>query len=182
MKFVHMVPVCQNKENVFKSLKKSIFPVQKIYLVLWDNDLQDEINGIEKTLKLVFRVDIIDVCQLDIGDMVNELLQVINHEICSGNMVFLNSTDSPEILNFAFSVSAQISRCKLYTGISTKNRQVIDEVIEIPVEPLRPLEEDKLKIIRILHQEGGELESLDKLIDLFLFELENMKEIDRIRA
>lgn len=168
MKFVHIVSICQNKDDILESLKESIFPVQKVYLVLCDNDLQDETKDIEKTLKLVFGVDIIDVCQLDIGDIVNELLKVINNEISSGNRVFLNSTGSPEILNFAFSVSAHLSGCKLYTGIPAEDKQGIDGVMNVPVESYKSTVDDRLKIIKILHQEGDELESLDRLIRLVL--------------
>lgn len=180
VKFVHIVSICKNKDNILESLKESVFPVQKVYLVQFDNsDIELEVKDMEKILRSVFEVDIIDVCHLEIGDMVNELLRVINYELGCGNMVFLNSTDSPEILNFVFYVCAHIAGCKLYTGIPTKEREGI-EVLDISVEPCRSIDHDKLTIIKILHQEGDELDSLDKLIHLF--EVERNKGPDKIKA
>lgn len=134
MTFVHMVSMCQNKDKILESLKKSASPVQKVYLILCDNESREEIKDVEKTLRLLLEVNVIDVRQLDIDDIINELLKAINNEIGYGNMVFLNSTDSPEILDFAFHVSAQISGCTLYTGIPTTDGQGIDELLNIPVE------------------------------------------------
>ncbi|MFO7968338.1 MAG: DUF6293 family protein [Archaeoglobaceae archaeon] len=177
MKFVHVLPTCQNNDKILESIKKSVFPVQKVHLVICDDDL-GEFKDMETTLRSVFEVETIDVRLLDIDAMVNKILRAINTEIDCGNMVFLNTTDSPEILNFAFHVSAQISGCKLYTGVPTKDKGV--EVLDIPVKPRRLVEDDKLKIIKILHQAGDELESLDKLIHLF--EVENMKGLSELRA
>lgn len=154
MKFVHIVSASQNKDNVLESLKQSIFPVQKVYLVLCGNDLEVEAKDMEKTLKLVFEVDTIDVCQLDVGEIINELLKVINNEMDYGNMVLLNSTGSPEILDFTFHISAQTSGCKLYIGIPIEDGQGISEVLDIPVEPPKLIGDVELKIIKILHQEG----------------------------
>lgn len=133
MTFVHMVSMCQNKDKILKSFKKCASPAQKVYLILYDNEPRDKIKDVEKTLRLLLEVNIIDVRQLDIDGIINELLKVINKEISYGNMVFLNSTESPEILDYAFHVSAQISGCTLYTGVSTTDGQGIDEVLNIPV-------------------------------------------------
>lgn len=180
MKVVHIAAVCQNKSKVLESLKKNGHPVQRVYLVLWDKFAgEKEVEDLRKNLRAVAEVERIDVCDLEVDAMVDELLKIVNKELDNGNEVLLNSTESPEILHFVFYTTAHLSSCKLYTGIPTEDRQGIGEVLKVPVVPCKPLDDDKLKIIKILHREGDELESLDKLIHLFEME-SNTKGLQRI--
>ncbi len=169
MKSVHIATIGPDKYTIIDSLKKSGYPVQKVYLVSCDKISQknpfEDIEDIENALRAVAETDIIDVSHMEVDDMVDELLKTVDKELEKGNKVFLNSTDASEVLHLALYTTARITKCKLYAGVSKGGR--VYEVMEIPLIPYNSIERDKLRIIKIIHNEGDELESMDKLIHLF---------------
>ncbi|MFW6185911.1 MAG: DUF6293 family protein [Halobacteriota archaeon] len=182
MRSIHVATICPNKDVILDSLKKSGYPVQKVYLVSCDQKSQkNRFEDIENALRAVAETEIIDVSHMEVDNMVEELLKTVDEELENGNRVFLNSTDAPEVLHLALYTTARITGCKLYAGVS-KGGGRVDEVMEIPLIPYNSIERDKLRIIKIIHQEGDELESLDKLIHLFEVESGEIAESNAVSS
>jgi len=172
-KVIHVIPVGFKKDMLLESIRQSKHPIQKAYLVV-GKDREEEIyrisEEIEKTLKVLVEVEIIHVDKLDVYTAVSEILRVIKKELTEGNKVFVNVTDSPRTLCLACVISAQLSGCRLYTAIpmyENGNEVGIAEVIEIPIPKPKRISSDKMKLVKLVYENGGVIESINKLIDLF---------------
>jgi len=184
-KVVHIMPVGPEKDILLESIKKSGHPIQKVYLVLGkDKNLSGEKEAykaateIEKTLNVLIEVEKIYVDKLDIYSAVLEMLKVIKKEISEGNDVLINSTGSTKTMCIACYVASQLSGSKLYMVIPKfKGDKVvgIDRVVEILIPPLKRIGEDKIVIIKTIDEEGGEVESINKLIELLEGKTEDQK-------
>jgi len=127
---VHVMPVGVNKERLLESIRKSGYPIQKVYLVLGkDIDMDFEAvktsaAEIEKTLKVLVEVDKINVDKMDVYTAALDMLKVIKVEMDEGSDVLINVTDASRTLCLASYVAAQLSGSKLYMAIwNRENRR-----------------------------------------------------------
>lgn len=184
-KVVHIMPVGPEKEILLESIKKSGHPIQKVYLVLGkDKNLAEEKEAykaateIEKTLNVLIEVEKIYVDKLDVYSAVLDMLKVIKQELSEGNDVLINSTGSTKTMCIACYIASQLSGSKLYMVIPKfkGDKEVeIDRVAEILIPPLKRVGEDKIVIIKTIDEEGGEVESINKLIELLEGKTEDQK-------
>lgn len=175
-KVVHIMPVGLKKERLLESIRRSGHPIQKVYLVLGkDKKLSGEENvhktaeEIEKTLNVLVEVEKIYVDKLDVYSAALEMLKVIKKEITEGNEVLINASDSIRTLCISCYVAAQLSGSRLYIALPKyeNGEEVgIDKVVEIPIPPLKKISDDKLVIVKTLQEQGGEVESINRLIEL----------------
>jgi|Deesub1362A_J573_1020465.scaffolds.fasta_scaffold01978_14 DNA-binding transcriptional ArsR family regulator len=153
-KTVHILTL-GSKERVLKSLRKSSHPVNKVYLVLESKKANSTADQIEKELKTLIEVEKIQVDSSDVYSAVLSLANAVREELNEGNEVVLNLTGNSVKLAIVYFIVAQLSGSKLYISDS-----------EIPVPKLRKIGNEKLEVLWKLRDEGGEVFSVSKLIDL----------------
>lgn len=175
-KVVHIIPIGVNVERLLDSIKESGYPIQKVYLVLGkDKELSGEkeiyanADEIEKTLKVLIEVERVYIDKLDVYSSALEILKVIKKELSEGNDVLINATDAPRTTVISCYIAAQLSESRLYIALPRyeNGKEVgIDRIVEIPIPPLKKISNDKVDIIKLIRDNGGEVESINKLIDL----------------
>ncbi len=190
-KVVHVMPVGVNKERLLESIRKSGYPIQKVYLVLGkDIDLDEKaVNSaaaeIEKTLNVLVEVGKIEVEKMDVYAAALDMLKIIKKEIDEGSEVLINATDASRTLCLASYVAAQLSNSKLYMAIPKveDGKEVgIEKIVEIAIPPLKRISDDKILIIKTIQEQGGEVESINKLIELLEGKTEDQKRYMAQRA
>ena len=188
---VHVMPVGVNKERLLESIRRSGYPIQKVYLVLGkDVDVDFEAvkasaAEIEKTLNVLVEVDKIDVDKIDVYTAALDMLKVIKKEIDEGSDVLINATDASRTLCLASYVAAQLSGSKLYMAIpkiEDGNEVGIERIEEIAIPPLKRISDDKILIIKTIQEQGGEVESINKLIELLEGKTDDQKRYMAQRA
>lgn len=190
-KVIHIMPVGLRKERLLESIRKSGYPIQKVYLVLEKNkgpsreDIYRAAEEIEKTLNVLVEVEKIYVDMLDVYAAALEMLGVIKKELTEGNEVLINASDSTRTLCIACYVAAQLSGSKLYMAMPRyeDGKEVgIDRVVEIPIPSLKKISDDRLVIVKTIEEQGGEVESINKLIELLEGKTEDQKRYMAQRA
>jgi DNA-binding transcriptional ArsR family regulator len=185
------MPVGLRKERLLESIRKSGYPIQKVYLVLEKNkgpsreDIYRAAEEIEKTLNVLVEVEKIYVDMLDVYAAALEMLGVIKKELTEGNEVLINASDSTRTLCIACYVAAQLSGSKLYMAMPRyeDGKEVgIDRVVEIPIPSLKKISDDRLVIVKTIEEQGGEVESINKLIELLEGKTEDQKRYMAQRA
>ena len=182
-KTVHVMPVGLNRDILLESTKLSGKPIQKVYLVLGKVDDEQVIKNaeeIEKTLSVLVEVNKIEVDKSDIYATALDILKVIKDELKEGNEVLINASDTTRELCIACYISAQLSGSKLYMAVTSNGK--VEGIIEVPVPPLKKISDDKLTIIKTLEEQGGEVESINKLIELLEGKTEDQKKYMAQRA
>ncbi len=188
---VHVMPIGVNKERLLESIRKSGYPIQKVYLVLGkDIDVDFEAvktsaAEIEKTLNVLVEVDKINVDKIDVYTAALDMLKVIKKELDEGSEVLINATDASRTLCLASYVAAQLSGSKLYMAIPKieDGKEVgIERIEEIAIPPLKRVSDDKLLIIKTIQEQGGEVESINKLIELLEGKTDDQKRYMAQRA
>ena len=191
-KVVHVIPIGFRKERVIESIKICGYPIHKAYLVL-GKDLSPDVEKkilevaeeVEKTLKALIDVERIHVNELDVYGSAIEILKVIKKEMKEDNEVLINASDASRTICIACYIAAQISGSKMYIAIPKyeDGKEVgIERVVEIPIPPLKRIGEDKIMIIKTIVKSGGEVESINKLIELLEGRLEDQKKYMAQRA
>lgn len=182
-KVVHVLPVGLNKDVLLESTKLSGKPIQKVYLVLGKDDREDVYKNaeeIEKTLSVLVEVNKILVNKTEIYATALDILRVIKEELKNGNEVLINASDTTRELCIACYIAAQLSGSKLYMAVTSDGK--IDRVIDILIPPLKKISDDKLTIIKTIDEQGGEVESINKLIELLEGKTEDQKKYMAQRA
>ncbi len=182
-KVVHVLPVGLNKDVLLESTKLSGKPIQKVYLVLGKDDREDVYKNaeeIEKTLSVLVEVNKILVNKTEIYATALDILRVIKEELKNGNEVLINASDTTRELCIACYIAAQLSGSKLYMAVTSDGK--IERVIDILIPPLKKISDDKLTIIKTIDEQGGEVESINKLIELLEGKTEDQKKYMAQRA
>ena len=184
-KVVYIMPVNPEKEILLESIKKIDHPIQKVYLLLGkdDNESQKAAEEIEKTLNVQIEVEKTYIDENDVYSAVLEILKIVKREISEGNEVIVNATGSTKTVCIACYIASQLSRSKFYMMMQkVENGKVVNEIVELLIPPLKKIGEDKVTIIKIISEEGGEVESINKLIELLEGKTKDQKEYMAQRA
>ncbi len=168
MAVVHVVFVGGDAEKVMESIKASGYPIHKAYLVYY-TDVKSVAEKLKDVLKVLIDVEMIEVNQYEVFESMLKVLEAIREDLKAGNDVYINITEAPKTLTISAYIAAQVSGSKLYTAMPKyeEGKEVgIERVIEIPVPPMKKVSEDKLEILKVIEANGGEVESINKLIEL----------------
>jgi len=114
-------------------------------------------------------VELVEVDQYDVFGSMLKILEAIKDDLKAGNEIYINITEAPKTLTISAYVAAQISESKLYTAMPKyeAGKEVgIEKVIEVPVPPMKKISDDKLEILKAIDENGGEVESINKLIEI----------------
>ncbi|RLI81158.1 hypothetical protein DRP07_07925, partial [Archaeoglobales archaeon] len=169
-KVVHIIPIGVNVERLLDSIKGSGYPIQKVYIVLGkdktlsgEKEIYAKADEIERTLKVLIEVERVYVDKLNVYSSALEILKVIKKELSEGNEVLINATDAPRTTVISCYIAAQLSESRLYIALPKyeKGKEIgIDRIIEIPIPPLKKISNDKVDIIKLIRDNGGEVESI----------------------
>lgn len=180
---VHVLPVGLNKDVLLESTKVSGRPIQKVYLILGKDDVEEVYKNaeeIEKTLSVLVEVNKIYVDKKDVYGTALEMLKIIKDELKDGNEVLINASDTTRELCIASFIAAQLSGSKLYMAVTSDGK--IEKVMDIKIPPVKKISDDKLTIIKTIDEQGGEVESINKLIELLEGKTEDQKKYMAQRA
>ncbi len=172
MKTVHIIPVDKRCDVVLESVKECGKPIQKAYLVFCDD--KSCIKDVKNALKNFIEVEEVRV-EREVYSALMEILKVIKREVGEGNSVYLNLSDAPRELCIAGVMSAQIANAGVYMAVS-------NDVIELKVPPIKTIGEDKANLIRVIEENGGEVESINRLIELTEGKIEDHRKYMAQRA
>ncbi len=180
---VHVLPVGTNKDVLLESTKLCGKPIQKVYLILGKDDgkeIYENADEIEKTLSVLVEVKRVTVDKRDIYGTALEMLKVIKEELKDGNEVLINASDTTREMCISCYIAAQLSGSKLYLAITSNGK--IEKVVDVLIPPLKKISDDKLTIIKTIAEQGGEVESINKLIELLEGKTEDQKKYMAQRA
>ena len=177
-RFVHVMPVGMDSDRIVQTIKASGHPVHKVYLVLDKSDVDAEKTAgkVEDMLKPLIDIARVYVDKKSIYDTVTDILRVIRKEVDENNKVIINSSDADRYLTVACYIAAHISGSRFYISL---NRSKLQEVL---VPPLKKINDEKVSIIKAIHDEGGEVDSINRLIDVLEGKVEDQKKYMAQRA
>ena len=172
MMYVHIVPVGENWKIILDSMKMYEKPVQKVYFILSEENenAHRSIESLENALEDSIKIEKVYVNGKDLYSTALRILEIIVQEKRAGNCVYVNLSDvTTKELCLACLLSAQISKSKVYMAISP------NKIVDIPLPPLKPIGDDKIRILKTIHENGGEVESIDQLIELMCGTIDDEK-------
>ncbi len=191
-KVVHIMPVGLNKDRLLESIRRSGYPIQKVYLVLGkdkslsgEEDIHKAADEVEKTLNVLVEVEKVYVDKLDVYAAALGMLEVIKRELDENNEILINASDSPRTLCIACYIAAQLSGGKLYIAMPRYRggeEAGIEKIVEIPIPPLKRISDDKIVIVKTIQEQGGEVGSINRLIELLEGKTEDQKRYMAQRA
>ncbi len=160
-RFVHVMPIGTESEKIIENIKTSGSPIHKAYLVLDRSDKRSEkvASEVEEILKPLVDLERVYVNKRDVYGTVISILKVVRREVDEGNTVVINSCDADRHMVIACYIAAHISGSKFYMSVNGTSQ-------EIPVPPLKRINDEKVSIIKAIDDEGGEVDSINKLIDV----------------
>ncbi|RLI86794.1 MAG: hypothetical protein DRP01_03435 [Archaeoglobales archaeon] len=171
MKTIHIVPLGDRCDMILESIRMSGKPIQKAYLIVCDDACLDEIVN---ALKNFIEVEVVRV-EREIYDASIKILEIIRREMDEGNDVLINLSDASRDLCIACIISAQISGVGIYMESNGK-------IIDLKVPSVKGVGEDKVALIKALEKKGGEVESINKLIEIVEGKIEDQRRYMAQRA
>jgi len=163
VKCVHIVPVGKQKEVVLESIKMYGKPIQKAYFILnkGDKEAYKSVEFLENALRSLIETEKVYIDEKDVYSTTLRILEIIINEKKKHCEVYVNLSDvTTKELCLACLLSAQISKSNAYMAISS------NKIVDISLPPLKPIGDDKVKIIQTIDENGGKVESIDKLVEL----------------
>ncbi len=177
MKTVHLIPLGKRCEIILDSVRMSGKPIQKSYLIV--SRESSCLEEVENALKNFIEVEVVKVGN-DVYEAAIEILKIIKKELDEGNDVYINLSDAPKELCIAGLISAQISKTKIYMAITSNGK--VNSVIDLKVPPVKSIGEDKIALIKALEENGGEVESINRLIEIMEGKTDDQKRYMAQRA
>ncbi|MCS7144108.1 MAG: winged helix-turn-helix domain-containing protein [Archaeoglobaceae archaeon] len=172
---VHVVAITSESTPILESIKSIGYPIHKAYIVYRRKDSTSAVESVNRALSSLVDSKIINFVGKNVYEMVWELLDIVKQEIEKGNSVLFNISDADRALCMAFLISAQISNSKIYLGAENGAK-----FIQTP--PLKKFNGDRIKILKVLLNEGGSVDSINKLIELVDGKIEEQKKYMAQRA
>jgi DNA-binding transcriptional ArsR family regulator len=172
---VHVVAITSESSYVLESIKSIGYPINKAYIVYRKRESLNAAESVNRALSSLVESKILDFKGKRVYQMVWELLEIVREEIEKGNSVLFNVTDADRSLCMALVIAAQISNSKIYLGSENGTR-----FLQTP--PLKKFSGDRIKILKVLVNEGGYVDSINRLIELVDGKIEEQKRYMAQRA
>ncbi len=173
--FVHVIAVDSNQNAILESIKTIGYPIHRAYLVYRRREASKIVEDLEGILKSLVETKTLKLEGRNVFEITWDLLRLIREEMEKGNTVFLNISDADKNLAVAFLLSAQISKVKVYMMLDSKAG-----FIQTP--PSKSYNQERIKILKILFEDGGSVESINRLIELLEGRTEDQKKYMAQRA
>jgi len=172
---VHVVAVASDGSSVLESIKSIGYPIHKAYVVYRNKESVGAVETVNRALSSLVESKILDFGGKKVYQIVWELLEVVRKEIEKGNTILFNVTDADRYLCMALLIAAQVSNSKIY--LSSENGA---SFLQTP--PLKKFNGDRIKILKVLVNEGGYVDSINRLIELVDGKIEEQKRYMAQRA
>jgi DNA-binding transcriptional ArsR family regulator len=164
---VHIVAIETNPNAVLESLKNSGYPVHRSYIVHRKKGAENAEN-LSKILQSLVETKILNFEGKGLYESLWSILEILRAEMDRGNLVLINLTDADKTFIMASMMAAQISGCKAYS--------LSDEgIMLIKMPPSKSFNEERIRILKVLIEEGGVVESINRLIELIDGKVEDQK-------
>ncbi len=172
---VHVVAIASDGSSVLESIKSIGYPIHKAYIVYRNKESVGAVETVNRALSSLVESKILDFGGKKVYQIVWELLEVVRKEIEKGNTILFNVTDADRYLCMALLIAAQVSNSKIY--LSSENGA---SFLQTP--PLKKFNGDRIKILKVLVNEGGYVDSINRLIELVDGKIEEQKRYMAQRA
>ncbi|MEM0022243.1 MAG: DUF6293 family protein [Archaeoglobaceae archaeon] len=173
--FVHVIAVDSNQNAVLESVKTIGYPIHRAYIVYRKKEASKIAENLEDILKSLVETKILNFEDKNVFEITWGLLRLMREEMEKGNEVLLNMSDADKNLAVAFLLSAQVSRARVYMMLDSKA-----EFVQTP--PAKTYNQERIRILKILSEEGGVVESINRLIELLEGRTEDQKKYMAQRA
>lgn len=173
--FVHMIAVDSNQNVVLESIKTIGYPIHRAYLVYRKKEALKIAKDLEDILKSLVDTKILNFEDKNVFEIMWDLLKFVREEMEKKNEVFLNISDADKSLAIAFLLSAQVSRAKVYMMFDSKA-----DFVQTP--PAKTYNQERIRILKLLAEEGGVVDSINRLIELLEGRTEDQKRYMAQRA
>ncbi|MEM0350932.1 MAG: DUF6293 family protein [Archaeoglobaceae archaeon] len=165
---VHIIVVESNPSMVLESIRNIGYPIHRSYIVYRKKEAIEIAENLTRTLKSLIDVKNISFEGKDIYESLWALLEIIRAEKEKGNTVLINITDADKMFTIPAIIASQISGSKIYMLTNGK-------AIFLQTPPLRSFNEERIKILKALLEDGGVVESINRLIELVDGKIEDQK-------
>ncbi len=172
---VHVVAMTSDAPSVLESIKSIGYPIHKAYIVYRNRESVGAVEMVNRALSSLVESKVLDFEGKKVYQIVWELLEVVRKEIEKGNTILFNVTDADRSLCMALLIAAQISNSKIYLG--SENGA---SFLQTP--PLKKFNGDRIRILKVLVNEGGYVDSINRLIELVDGKIEEQKKYMAQRA
>ncbi|MCS7130476.1 MAG: winged helix-turn-helix domain-containing protein [Archaeoglobaceae archaeon] len=172
---VHVVAIDSESNAVLESIKSIGYPIHKAYIAYRKKEALNAVENVNRALSSLVESKTLNFEGKKVYEIVWELLRIIRKEIEMENTVLFNVSDSDRSLCLALTIAAQISNSKIYIGSENGAR-----FLQTP--PLKKFNGDRIRILKVLVDEGGSVDSINKLIELVDGKIEEQKKYMAQRA
>ncbi|MFN3384093.1 MAG: DUF6293 family protein [Archaeoglobaceae archaeon] len=173
--FVHVIAVDSNQSAILESIKTIGYPIHRAYLVYRRREALKIVEDLQGILKSLIETKTLNLEDRNVFEITWDLLRLIREETEKKNTVFLNISDADKNLAVAFLLSAQISKVRIYMMLDSKAG-----FIQTP--PAKSYNQERIRILKILFDDGGSVESINRLIELLEGRTEDQKKYMAQRA
>lgn len=163
----HFVPVGFTKETLIESIRRH--PVSKVILVLGDKPERSSEQKARRVAKQVkdalgsVPCEEVYVDSENVSSAALFLIDKIKEHKADGREVLMNLSGSLRSIGLAAYIAALVTGTKTYVGIpSYEGDDVtgIEDVVDIPIIPVRKISKEKIDILKILAQSECLLEDI----------------------
>ncbi|MDI9609708.1 MAG: DUF6293 family protein [Archaeoglobaceae archaeon] len=172
---VHVVAIDSESTTVLESIKSIGYPIHKAYIVYRRKESSNAVETINRALSSLVESKTLNFEGKKVYEIVWELLGIARKEVEMENTILFNVSDADRSLCLALTIAAQISNSKIYIGSENGAR-----FLQTP--PLKKFNGDRIKILKVLVEEGGSVDSINKLIELVDGKIEEQKKYMAQRA
>ncbi|MCX8000009.1 MAG: DUF6293 family protein, partial [Leptospiraceae bacterium] len=172
---VHIIAVESNPSVILESIKTIGYPIHRSYIIYRKREAIENAENLSKALKSFVETKTISFEGNSVYEILWKLLEIVRAEKDKNNSVLINISDADRNLAVASIVAAQISGSKAYMLMNDKA-----EFIQTP--PLKSFDEERTRILKALLQDGGSVESINKLIELVAGKIEDHRKYLAQRA
>lgn len=172
---VHIVAINSESAPVLESIKSIGYPIHKAYIVYRKKEAINAVETVNRALSSLVESRTLNFEGKKVYEIVWELLRIVRKEIEMGNTVLFNLSDADRSICLALIITAQISNSRLYIGSENGAR-----FLQTP--PLKKFNGDRIRILKVLVNEGGSVDSINRLIELVDGKIEEQKKYMAQRA
>ncbi|MEM1579217.1 MAG: DUF6293 family protein [Archaeoglobaceae archaeon] len=172
---VHIIAIEFNSNLVLESIKAIGYPIHRAYITYRKKEALDAAEKVNKALSSLVETKILNFEGKEVYEIVWDLLKIVRNETNKKNTVLINVSDADRSLCLACLITAQISGSKIYTNMNGRT-------VFLQTPPLKRFNDDRIKILTVLLNEGGIVDSINRLIELVDGKIEEQKKYMAQRA
>ncbi|MET1123990.1 MAG: DUF6293 family protein [Archaeoglobaceae archaeon] len=175
MRVVHLILAGERPSVILDGIKASGYPIHGAYVFYEDEESKKIAENVKKVLSSLIDIETVQIPSGGVYAAVWEILKAARREKDAGAKLVLGVATHSRRLAMAAVVAAQIAGGDLIVFRE-------DGIEKIATPPISMVNEDKMKILRVLESEGGEVDSINRLIELIEGKVSDQKRYMAQRA